>query len=172
MKSYQNKRNTPAFLSESPDWNQAILQDRNTKPTILSKELVSNYLAAWYQIRIDTTRLIMLRIGSQSRSVATLLQATGNQNAAYITACNPASQMVTPEENQSATIQLYKQLAGYSKHLYPGESIDPAGEWPAEAGFLALGIDLATARTIGHAFGQNAIIWMNTDAISRLVLLR
>lgn len=172
MKNYQNNQNAPVLLPENLDWSQAILQDGNTRPTTLSKELINNYLAAWYQVRIDTTSLIMLRIGSQSKSVATLLQATRSQNAAYITACNPTSQMAMPEENQSATIRLHEQLARYSNHIYPGESIDPSGKWPAEASFLALGIDLATIVTIGHVFGQNAIVWMNTDTIPRLVLLR
>ncbi|WP_292974916.1 DUF3293 domain-containing protein [Nitrosomonas sp.] len=181
------------------------MQHANTEPTVLSQELIHAYLAARYQARIKPNHSITLRAGDYSAPLATLLQTSGcrnaayitacnpasqmvtpaeNQsatiqlhkqlirNAAYITACNPASQMVTPAENQSATIQLHKQLIRYSRFIYPGKSTDPAEQWPAEASFLALGINLATATAIGHKFGQNAILWINTDAIPRLVLLR
>lgn len=148
------------------------MQHANTEPTVLSQELIHAYLAARYQARIKPNHSITLRAGDYSAPLATLLQTSGCRNAAYITACNPASQMVTPAENQSATIQLHKQLIRYSRFIYPGKSTDPAEQWPAEASFLALGINLATATAIGHTFGQNAILWINADAIPRLVLLR
>lgn len=140
-------------------------------PSILPEELIDKYLSARYQVWIDTS-VVTLQIGYPSAPLATLLRTTGSRNAAYITACNPASRLLTPEENQSATVRLYEQLTRYSEYIYPGESIDPAGEWPAEASFLVLGIDPATAAAIGHIFGQNAILWINADAIPRLVLLR
>jgi len=169
VKNYQN---VAAFSSEHPEQDQIVMQHVNTGSTVLSQELIRHYLAARYRARIKPNHSITLRAGDYSAPLATLLQTSGCRNAAYITACNPASQMVTPAENQSATIQLHKQLIRYSRFIYPGESTDPAKQWPAEASFLALGINLATAATIGHTFGQNAILWINTDAIPRLVLLR
>ncbi len=75
-------------------------------------------------------------------------------------------------ENQAAMAGLYEQLSRQSLFIYRGESIDPSGKWPAEESFLALGIDLLVAKSIGRKFGQNAIVWMDSAAIPRLVLLR
>jgi len=143
---------------------------KNTVPSTLPEELVSNYLAAQYQVWIDTS-LVVLQIGCQSAPLAALLQATGNRSAIYVTAYNPASKLVSPEENQSAMVRLYETLASHSNHIYRGAGIDPSGEWPAEESLLALGIDLPLARRIGSEFGQNAIIWIDSAAIPHLVLL-
>ncbi len=169
MKNYQN---IFMFSPEVPQWQLVTLQNDNATPTVLSTELINDYLSAWYQVQIESAHLITLHIGEYTEPLATLLQTTGSRHAAYITACNPASQILAPEENRVATVRLREQLTSYSKYIYAGESIDPAGKWPAEASFLVLGIDLAAAATIGYSFGQNAILWINTDAIPRLVLLR
>lgn len=136
----------------------------------LSEELVSKYLAAQYQVWIDTS-VVTLQIGCQSAPLAALLQATGNRSAVYVTACNPASEVATSQENQSAMARLYERLACYSNHIYRGTGIDPSGEWPAEESLLALGIDLSIAKKIGDEFGQNAIVWIDSAAIPHLVLL-
>ncbi|MCE7917081.1 MAG: DUF3293 domain-containing protein, partial [Nitrosomonas sp. PRO5] len=107
----------------------------------------------------------------QSAPLAALLQATGNRSAVYVTACNPASEVATSQENQSAMARLYERLACYSNHIYRGTGIDPSGEWPAEESLLALGIDLSIAKKIGDEFGQNAIVWIDSAAIPHLVLL-
>ena len=139
-------------------------------PSALSEELIGKYLTAQYQIRMDTSA-ITLQIGRRSAPLAALLRATANQNAVYITACNPASKLISPEENQSAMVRLYEKVTCYSNHIYCGKSIDPSGEWPAEESLLVLGIDLSTARSIGQEFGQNAIVWIDSAAIPHLILL-
>lgn len=61
------------------------------------------------------------------------------------------------------------------QHGHPmigGLNIDPAGQWPQEKSFFVLGVDLETARAIGQHFKQNAIVWIQSDAIPHLVLLR
>lgn len=138
----------------------------------LSEELIGKYLAAQYQVWIDIS-MVTLQIGCQSAPLAALLQATGNRSAVYVTACNPASEVATSQENQSAMARLYERLACYSNHIYRGTGIDPSGEWPAEESLLALGIDLSIAKKIGDEFGQNAIVWIDDSAaIPCLILLR
>ncbi|WP_350282638.1 DUF3293 domain-containing protein [Nitrosomonas sp.] len=140
-------------------------------PSTLPEELVRHYLAAQYQVWIDAS-LVVLQIGCQSAPLAALLQATGNRSAVYVTACNPAGELVSPQENQFAMARLYEKLLCYSNHIYRGAGIDPDGKWPAEESLLALGIDLSTAKKIGDEFGQNALIWIDSDAIPCLILLR
>ncbi|MBC6961554.1 MAG: DUF3293 domain-containing protein [Nitrosomonas sp.] len=142
-------------------------------PSTLPEELVGKYLAAQYQVWIDTTSVVTLQIGCQSAPLAALLQATGNRSAVYVTACNPASEVATSQENRSAMARLYERLACYSNHIYRGTGIDLSGEWPAEESLLALGIDLPLAKRIGSEFGQNAIVWIDDSAaIPCLILLR
>lgn len=143
----------------------------NATSSVLPEKLISSYLATQYQVWIDASPVI-LQIGCQSAPLAALLQATGARNAVYVTACNPASKLTSPEKNQSAMAKLYEKLTRYSNHIYRGTSIDPIGEWPAEESLLALGIDLPIAREIGDEFGQNAIVWTDSAAIPCLVLLR
>ena len=100
------------------------------------------------------------------------LDADNGAGARYTSLPVTGSQVLSSAENQAATIRLREQLIRYFPHIYRGESIDPAGEWPAEASFLVLGIDSATAGIIGRKFNQNAIVYVGTDAIPRLVLLR
>lgn len=173
MQDHQNIGKPSTLSPEDPYWSQAIWWSESVKPSALPVKLIISYIATCYQAWIEeTTALIPLRIGHYCMPLAALLQASGSRSAVYITACNPASRMVSFAENQSATGRLYQQLIRYSSHIYRGESIDPSGEWPAEASFLALGIDPATAKAAGHEFGQNAIVQTAADAIPRLILLR
>ncbi len=55
--------------------------------------------------------------------------------------------------------------------LIAGVGVDPTGEWPAEASVLVLGITLERAIGVGHRYGQNAIVWMDGDAVPQLVFL-
>jgi hypothetical protein len=53
-----------------------------------------------------------------------------------------------------------------------GEGVDPNGEWPGETSVLVLDIDRASAERLGSRYDQNAIVWIDTDAIPRLLVLR
>lgn len=171
MKNNQKSQESTGPVPEYLHGSQAILQDNNTTPSTLSGKLISSYLATQYQVWINAS-LVTLRIGCQSTLLAALLRTTGNHCAVYVTACNPESQITPPEENQAAMAGLYEKLTCYSNHIYRGASIDPSGKWPAEESLLALGIDLPAAKSIGRQLGQNAIVWMDSAAIPRLVLLR
>jgi hypothetical protein len=54
--------------------------------------------------------------------------------------------------------------------------IDGIGQHPStawgEPSFLVLGVSLETARELGVRHEQNAIIWVGSDAVPQLVLLR
>ena len=53
-----------------------------------------------------------------------------------------------------------------------GEGVDPNGEWPGEISVLVLDIDRASAECLGSRYDQNAVVWIDTDAIPRLLVLR
>lgn len=51
-------------------------------------------------------------------------------------------------------------------------NIDPAKLWPTEKSFFVLGLDLNTSKSLGRQFNQNAIVWIGSNAIPQLILLR
>ena len=52
------------------------------------------------------------------------------------------------------------------------QAADPIGAWPEEKSFLALGVGEDTARKLGNRFRQDAVVWVRSDAVPRLLLLR
>lgn len=74
--------------------------------------------------------------------------------------------------NEKANQRLNEYLRSLGARVINGAGADPTGEWPPEPSFLALGIDLASAQRFGKLYKQDAIIWSDSDAIPRLILLR
>ncbi|MDV6340275.1 DUF3293 domain-containing protein [Nitrosomonas sp. Is24] len=144
---------------------------KNPISSTISGSLIANYTHADYRIG-TATECITLKIDQYSEPLAQFL-ATSNQScAAIISAYNPCSQLVSNEENVAAHESLRHFLVC---HAYPSiESVhtDPAGVWPAEKSFFIPGIDIHSAKSLGQQFNQNAIVWIERDAIPRLHLLR
>ncbi|WP_304052992.1 DUF3293 domain-containing protein [Nitrosomonas communis] len=151
--------------------HSAVILDESLKQSTIPTKLIQNYIAAHYQATIDSNTLT-LHIGRHCEPLSKLMKKSGAQCALYITACNPHSQIQLPEINYAANHRLRNHLSRYSNHIFTGTSLDQATKWPAEPSFLALGIDSATSKTLGKQFGQNAIVWVNKDAIPKLILLR
>ena len=92
--------------------------------------------------------------------------------AAFITACNPLSQLLSDAENQQRQTELAAELARRSLTYLEGLGQSASGDWPGEPSFLVLGLALEAAKTMGRAYGQNAVVWCGPDAVPSLVLLR
>ncbi|WP_240142546.1 DUF3293 domain-containing protein [Nitrosomonas oligotropha] len=144
---------------------------KNLISSTISSSLIANYTHADYRIG-TAADCITLKIDQYSEPLAQFLATLNQSCAAIISAYNPCSQSVSGEENIAAHEALRHFLAG---HAYQGiESVhtDPAGVWPAEKSFFIPGIDMHSAKSLGQQFSQNAIVWIERDAIPRLVLLR
>jgi hypothetical protein len=55
---------------------------------------------------------------------------------------------------------------------FPGEGQGEDPSWLAEASFLVLGLGREEASDLGRKYGQNAIVWVGSDGVPELVLLR
>ena len=115
---------------------------------------------------------IRLRIDERADALARLYDTSGQRCALFITACNPFGEPHGVHDNEAAHIRLRAVLDTLTEHVIEGAGAHPAGDWPEEKSFLALGIDLDTARDLGREFSQNAIVWAGHDLVPRLVLLR
>lgn len=93
-------------------------------------------------------------------------------SSAFITACNPFSQDLNEAANIERQAALALELKKLSLTFVDGVGQHPSNQWPGEASFLVLGLTLEAAKKLGVHFEQNAIIWIGSNAIPQLVLLR
>lgn len=137
-------------------------------------DLVTAYRSAHYRAG-SGQGAITFCVDQHSEALSRLLAASGFRSAAFVTACNPLGVRDSMEANRLACARLRKKLACHVSRpdqIMDGVAIDPFGYWPPEESFLVLGLDLDSARTLGLEFNQNALVWMDADAIPRLILLR
>lgn len=107
----------------------------------------------------DTPRgRLALRIGQCNADLDLLLAEHECETWAYITAYNPGSVLLAPEENRQRQARLERDLSLGGWVCFSGEGIGANGDWPPEASTLVLGIDADSAQRLGRAFGQNAIV--------------
>jgi hypothetical protein len=163
---------------------QAIHPARSAIPA----QLISAYRATGYRVMPPASsasrsgeaasasgREFILHIDEYSRPLSQLFADSGYRCAAFITASNPFSEPHGVEENLAACARLRDELLRRScraEHILNGEGRDITGTWPGEKSFLVLGLDLETSRQLGREFRQNAVVWVDEDAIPRLILLR
>ena len=142
-----------------------------TDTTRIDAEKIRAYSATDYRLG-HTDRDIVLRIGERSERLAALFASRGVACGAFITAYNPLGAMRPQAENDRAHAELARQLAALGLEAIEGSGSEAGSEWPAELSYFALGLDRETAREIGIAFAQDAIVWVGADAVPELVLLR
>ena len=123
------------------------------------------------EYRVTQGHPLVLRVNVPSPELASLYKAKGASCAAFITACNPFSRMLSNEDNAKRQAELAAELKRRSLSFFAGVGQHPSGNWPGEHSFLVLGLALEAARSLGKAYEQNAVIWCGPDAVPRLVLL-
>ncbi len=137
----------------------------------ISTKLIANYLATNYQVGTDEDMFI-LQINQYSKTLSQRLEENQKTFATIITAYNPFSQTQNNEQNLAANQKLLHALKQYSNPLIESINIDPSGIWPAEKSYCVFGLNLENSKFLGRKFNQNAIVWANSNAIPRLILLR
>ncbi|MBA4742120.1 MAG: DUF3293 domain-containing protein [Azoarcus sp.] len=133
-------------------------------------QMIAAYEAAEYRVEVDPT--IHLRIGQANEALARLMTDKSMTTAAFLTACNPHGQMLAAADNATRTAALGAELERFAPLVLPACGVDPAGRWPDEPGFLALGCPPAIIEALGRRHRQNAVVLCGEDAVPRLVLLR
>jgi len=96
----------------------------------------------------------------------------GAGSAAFLTAYNPYSRKTNVNVNARAHKALRNDVEKLGVVFYEGTGEDPSGQWKVEPSFLVLGISLEKAKAIGMKHGQNAVVWIDSDAVPQLILLR
>jgi hypothetical protein len=114
----------------------------------------------------------VLRIGEDSSDLMAAHQQHRVDCSAYITACNPFSQVCESEVNAERHAALGHELYLGRLTFLEGVGQHPSNQWPGEASYLIFGLPLDAAKALGSRLEQNAIVWTDADAVPQLIVLR
>ena len=101
---------------------------------------------------------LCIRIGSHHEQLDEMLHDHRCDTWSYITASNPASELLSDVQNAGRNRDLEALLKSQNLVFCRGEGIGSDPTWPAETSFLILGISREAAMQLGRQFGQNAIV--------------
>ena len=143
--------------------------ERNLVQTLIDETTLQAYRETIYRVVGDDG--FSLRIGVRHNFLARLIAEHGF-GAAFITAYNPFSIPLPEKENRGRHRALREVLVSMRLNFLEGSGQHPSGDWMAEHSALVLGVTIEQARGIGAQFGQNAIVWVESDGVPKLVLLQ
>jgi hypothetical protein len=139
--------------------------------TEIKQDLNNAYRSAHYKV-CDGAEQFILRVDEHSLALEALYGNTKQSSALFITAFNADGQQQDNARNGVAQEALLRDLRSNTKHVFAGIGEDPNGIWPGEPSWLALGMDLTASQALGNLHHQNAVLWADSDAVPRLILLR
>ena len=135
----------------------------------LDPALVEAYRNAIYEIEAESR--IILKVSEYSHSLEDLHERHKCSISALITACNPRSQILSDAENTQRMDALTTEIQALGYAHLPAIAKDPQGKWPDEPGLWVAGLTKNEAESLARSFEQNGLLWIEQDAIPRLVLL-
>jgi hypothetical protein len=100
---------------------------------------------------------ISIKIGEENAALSDLLSKFNCVVWAYLTACNPYSELELDEFNERKNNQLKEDLERYL--IFEGEAIGADSSWKPEHSFLVLGITKDAAIKLGQRYRQHAIVY-------------
>lgn len=134
----------------------------------MDDQLIQAYCATNY--RVHATEPFALRIGRICAACDALLDTHGVTTAAYLTAWNPYSKVVSDAANADAQTKLTAELTDVSVSVLSGEGVGDTGDWPPEPSLFALGIGREAATSLAQKYHQNAFVWVERGKAAELVL--
>lgn len=135
----------------------------------IAKETIQAYLETDYHVGIPSR--FTLKIGSTSPELAAIQQTYNVHCSAFISACNPFSQLLNDQANADRHARMGAEIKNMGLRLIEGIGQHPGNEWPGEASYLVFGLSLDDAIALGKRFEQNALVWSSADACPQLWLL-
>jgi hypothetical protein len=138
--------------------------------SIIHPDLIQAYLETNFHVRSE--KPFVIRIGELSAEINSLHQTKRVNSSCFITSCNPESKQFSQVENRTRLNALKSDKSLQDFELVEGLGQHPINSWEGEESFLVLGISLAKATEVGRKYDQNAIVWIGSDAIPQLILLR
>jgi hypothetical protein len=138
--------------------------------TGIDPRTIQAYLETHY--RIEGAEPVNLRVGVQSPTLARIHKEYNVSCSAFITPCNPFSQLLSDDENHARCMALAHELDEEGYSYLEGIGQHSSNGWIGEKSYLVFGLTLDDAKALGTRLEQNAIVWSGADAIPQLILLR
>lgn len=133
------------------------------------ERLVAAYRAAAYIVESSEDQAeFVIRCEERSAAVDRLLERHRLNDWAFLTACNPRSQILPAAENAVRMERLHAAIRDLGHPCLPGAGKDTGGQWPAEPSLLILGMAEADAIRLAVEFGQHAVLVGRYGAPARL----
>ena len=154
-----------------------------TADTEIDPAKIQAYLQTTYCVNLET-EMLSLNIGTQHNTLTDLFSTHAVNCGAFITAYNPEGTVQPSDLNESAHDLLLdrvnslglKSLEAHTQthteaHEHTHEHAE-GSHWPTEHGLFVLGIALEQAQSLARDFDQDALVWVDSDLIPVLILLR
>lgn len=142
----------------------------SSNQSIIDADLLKAYLETVYQVGRPCR--FVLQIGQVSHKLELEQQKHHTDCSAFISACNPFSQLLDAASNAQRHGELGAELERLGLGFIEGIGQHPVNDWPGEASYLVFGLKLEQAIALGNRYQQNAIVWSDASACPRLWLLR
>lgn len=138
--------------------------------SLISLETIKAYKET--NFNVFTSIPFTLKVDSFSNELLALYTLNSSTNCVFITACNPFSEVVSDEKNAHLQSNFEKYLKDAKLSYVIGEGKHPSGDWEGESSFLVFGLGIDESKRLGIELKQNAIVWCDSDAVPKLILLR
>ncbi|MBT4161622.1 MAG: DUF3293 domain-containing protein [Gammaproteobacteria bacterium] len=132
----------------------------------LDPELLRAYQITDYIVSDDPPLTLNIGVGNDDARI--LLASFGVETAAFVTAWNPGSEVLTEDENDDNQAELLSEIE--LRRLNYLVAYGERADW-REYSYLILGIDREDASALAHQFGQNAYVWVDLTGIPELVTI-
>ena len=133
----------------------------------MKRELEIAYRATRYVLNLPEGACV-LRVDQCSPRLAEWLQARKMHSFSVLTAFNPASRLLSPEENVRRQAVLLAQLEGAGRRVLTGRNLPENAAAFAEDSVCVFNLTLTEALAIGRKYGQNALLFGGESGIPRL----
>lgn len=134
----------------------------------VDESLIQAYLEAKYVACSD--HYITMQVNHFNAALLQVMVKNGYASAAFITAYNPFSNPLTQEENEQRHQHFLSIIAEKNIPHFTGFGTDKEEEWPKEQSLLLFNITKLDSLELAKQFGQNAILWIEDDAIPQLLI--
>jgi len=141
------------------------------QPAAVADHLADAYRKTTFRV-LAPTGPIDIRVGLRCPDLDALLRGEGVSCWAYLTAWSPGGKVLPSAENQRRNRVLLDRLLGTGATVLPGIGIGEDPSWRPEDSLLAVGLDRATAASLGADFGQDAIAVGDLGARAELLWCR
>lgn len=132
-----------------------------------TEQLEGAYLATTYQVFLPGGK-VDVQIDQPNDALARWLTERHVSRWVILTAQNPASEQISPENNAERQSQLECLLLERGFETYVCENVPDNKDWPIEESCFVPGLTREDGVALGRQFGQNAILYGESDGIPRL----